>query len=273
MSILDWIRWDSKHSRGGSIIWKALIQAFKVIGNGLAWRVGNGQQFIIGKDPWGNGNYRALPLIITWGIWIARNRLIFDDKWTEPDIVAAQCIGTLQHFPQLKNTKPKRRVGVLELDKSIPWAFFDGPAQGNPLICGGGGIIYWSDQSFLVSRAGLGEGSNNYAEVMSLKLILLLAVEKNIRKINIMGDSLLIINWANKHSECHTLRLRPILEEIHLLVTRFDHISFSHVYREQNELADKVSKEAMGLHLGVWQIEITADQNAYGYYHRPFHEI
>ena len=476
MSVMDWIRWDSKHARGGSIIWKALIKAFEVIRNGLAWRVGNGQQFIIGKDPWAgcgmshllsdplknflqregltflsqvadqasttfwnqgwmsgidigvqgnlaeewdrytqalrvanirlvqrndslvwdhhpsgiyspkagyskltrdmagleeewwwkqlwklqcplkckifywtvitnkapswdnlqkrtftgpgwcilckhseeslyhlfmecdfakrtwagasrmeslssqwsggdmksalhlwimdrnNEKYRALPLIITWGIWGARNRFIFDDRWTEPDIVAAHCVGTLQHFPQVTNSKPKRNVGILEIDRSIPWAFFDGAAQGNPQICGGGGLIYWNDHNFLLSRAGLGEGSNNFAEVMALKLILLLAVEKNIKRINIMGDSQLIINWANKISECHTLRLRPIIEEIYRLAALFDYISFSHVYREQNEQADRVSKEAMGLHLGVWQIEINADQEAYGYYHRPFHE-
>jgi len=219
-----------------------------------------------------NEKYLALPLIITWGIWGARNRFIFEDKWTEPEMVAAHCIGTLQHFPQSTKVKSKRTVGALDLDKTIPWAFFDGAAQGNPQTCGGGGLIFWSDHSFLVSRAGLGAGSNNYAELMALKLILLLAVEKNIKRINIMGDSRIIINWANKSSECHTVRLRPILEEILLLVTRFDHISFSHVFREHNTQADQISKEALGLNLGVWQIEITADQNAYGYYHRPFHE-
>jgi len=476
MGLMDWIRWDSKHSRGGSIIWKALVQAFEVIGKGLAWKIGNGQKFILGRDPWagcgldhllseplrnhlhreglfflsqvadqattsfwnqgwrsgiaigalgdlaeewdrytralkranirlvqrtdtliwdhhpsgiyspkagyskltgdlynveevwwwkkvwkfhcplkcrlfywtvitnkapswenlqkrsfsGPGwcymckqsgeslyhlfmecvyarrtwagacgmdnitlqwsgdsmesalqfwitdgrseKYLALPLIITWGIWCARNRYIFDDKWTEPEMVAAHCLGTLQHFPQSTKAKPKRNLGQLVVDKSIPWAFFDGAAQGNPQSCGGGGIIFWNDHRFLVSRAGLGEGTNNYAELMALKLILLLAVEKHIKRINIMGDSRIIISWANKSAACHIMRLRPILDEILLLVSRFDNITFTHIYREQNTQADLLSKEAVGLLYGVWQIENTTDQNAYGYYHRPFHE-
>jgi len=69
------------------------------------------------------------------------------------------------------------------------------------------------------------------------------------------------------------MRLRPILGEIHHLSTLFDHISFLHVYREQNRRADKLSKEALGLDLGIWQIEHITEQGAYGYYHRPFHEI
>jgi len=125
----------------------------------------------------------------------------------------------------------------------------------------------------LVSRAGLGEGTNNYAEVMALKLIILLAAEMEIKNINIMGDSLVTIKWANKQSDCHIMRLRPIIEEIHQLSSLFDHISFSHVYREHNEHADQLSKEAVGLILGRWQIEYTSEQQAYGYYHRPFHEI
>lgn len=65
-----------------------------------------------------------------------------------------------------------------------------------------------------------------------------------------MGDSLIIIKWANKQHECRVMKLRPIIEEIHHLSTLFDHISFIHVYREQKERVDKLSKEALGLDLG-----------------------
>lgn len=66
---------------------------------------------------------------------------------------------------------------ALELDKSIPWAFFDGAAQGTPMRCGvGGGLIFWDDANYISSRAGLGGGTNNYAELLALKLILLLVV-------------------------------------------------------------------------------------------------
>ena len=40
-SMEDWIRRLEKTHVGGSIFWKAVVKSFDVIGNGLAWRVGN----------------------------------------------------------------------------------------------------------------------------------------------------------------------------------------------------------------------------------------
>jgi hypothetical protein len=47
-----WIRSSQKSLKGASVIWKAIINAFPVIENGLAWKIGNGQHFRLGKDPW-----------------------------------------------------------------------------------------------------------------------------------------------------------------------------------------------------------------------------
>lgn len=44
---------------------------------------------------------RALPLIISWGIWLVRNKMIFQDSRIEPALVAAQSMGILAHFPQI----------------------------------------------------------------------------------------------------------------------------------------------------------------------------
>lgn len=35
-----------------SIVWKATLDAFKVIGQGLSWQVGNNESIRIGRDPW-----------------------------------------------------------------------------------------------------------------------------------------------------------------------------------------------------------------------------
>lgn len=81
----------------------------------------------------------------------------------------------------------------------------------------------------------------------------------DLKYLNIMGDSLVTIKWANKQMDCHIMRLRPIIEDIHQLSSLFDHITFSHVYKEQNDRADQLSKEAVGLNLGSWQIEYTSE--------------
>lgn len=45
-----------------SIIWKAVLSAFSVVEEGLAWKVRNGEKVQIGKDPWvGCGDSFRLP--------------------------------------------------------------------------------------------------------------------------------------------------------------------------------------------------------------------
>ena len=75
------------------------------------------------------------------------------------------------------------------IDKSIPWAYFDGASQDNQRVCGGGGVLYKSDSHYFHFAAGLGSGSNNYAELMSLRLLMLLALEQGCLSLQIFGDS------------------------------------------------------------------------------------
>lgn len=62
----EWIRNPNKKGRNASVVWKATTEAFKVIEQGLAWQVGNGENLRIGKDPWVgcNGNFALSPGLI-----------------------------------------------------------------------------------------------------------------------------------------------------------------------------------------------------------------
>lgn len=62
----DWIRNPVKSKKNASVIWKATVDSFKVIEQGLAWKIGNGRNLKIGKDPWigCNGNYALSPGLI-----------------------------------------------------------------------------------------------------------------------------------------------------------------------------------------------------------------
>ena len=62
--------------------------------------------------------------------------------------------------------------------------------------------------------AGLGEGSNNLAELLSLKLLLIFVAEKGCSTIRIFGDSLNVINWVKKIQTCNDLLLCNILLSI-----------------------------------------------------------
>ena len=61
----------------------------------------------------------------------------------------------------------------MEFDKSVPWGFFDGATKNN--YCGGGALLFLLETHLFELVVGLGEGSNNFAELMSLKLLLIFA--------------------------------------------------------------------------------------------------
>ena len=48
----DFIRRPEKSHAGGSIFWKAMVKSFDVIGDGMAWSIGNGRKIRVGEDPW-----------------------------------------------------------------------------------------------------------------------------------------------------------------------------------------------------------------------------
>lgn len=117
---------------------------------------------------------------------------------------------------------------------------------------------------------GLGRGTNNYAELMSLKLLPLFTREKGIQQLQIFGDSMNVINWTRKHQTCHSIFLCPILEEIFRLLDTFDTVVISHVYRDRNLVADSLSKEGLQLLQGQWHIIETKGEDTNAFYHRPF---
>jgi hypothetical protein len=47
-----------------------------------------------------NHDFKALPLIICWGIWIARNHSIFEEKSTSIAHISIQCLKIFSAYPQ-----------------------------------------------------------------------------------------------------------------------------------------------------------------------------
>ena len=66
------------------------------------------------------------------------------------------------------------------IDKTTPWGCFDGSAAGVPQICGAGSLLYLSDEHYFTFSAGLGLGTNNYAELLALKLLITLALNNGV---------------------------------------------------------------------------------------------
>lgn len=75
-----------------------------------------------------------------------------------------------------------------DIDKS-------GASQGDLSIGGDGGIMFLSDSHFYKFQAGLGRATNNTAELMALKLVLMLAAQKGVQKFQMMGCSRGVSIW------------------------------------------------------------------------------
>ena len=74
---------------------------------------------------------------------------------------------------------PKVRVLVpLEINKGIPWSFFDGASQGEPPLGGSRGVLYLPVLHKIQDKFAPGHCTNNKAELVALHLVLELAFKK-----------------------------------------------------------------------------------------------
>jgi ribonuclease HI len=114
--------------------------------------------------------------------------------------------------------------------------------------------MYLSDNHFFKIKMGLGQGTNNYVELMDLKLLLQFVGEKVVQSIQFFGDSMNVINWACKVQICHNIFLIPILEDIFRFMDSFHSVALKHVYKNQNSIADLISKAGIQLLFGQWHV-------------------
>ena len=65
----------------------------------------------------------------------------------------------------------------------------------------------------------------------------------------------MVIDWANGKSKIKTPNMQHLLTKIKQVMTSFESVSFTHIYREINGEADLLSKPAWALKLGVIEEE------------------
>jgi len=123
---------------------------------------------------------------------------------------------------------------------------FDGASKGNPGLAGFGGIIRNHEGEPLILYYGnIGWDTNNSAELEGLWQGLLLAGGHNFHSLEVEGDSQILINMAKNilngsHAKkiATSWRLEARLEAIELELHRNRAITFTHIKREGNKVAD-----------------------------------
>lgn len=76
-----------------------------------------------------SGKERNIPLLMCWAIWMARNRAIFDQKIPSWPTIVSHILADFVLIPDDPPPSPPRSISLELIDKSFPWAYFDGSAQ------------------------------------------------------------------------------------------------------------------------------------------------
>lgn len=127
--------------------------------------------------------------------------------------------------------------------------YTDGGSRGNPGPSASGFVIM--DQQENVMHQGgayLGITTNNQAEYQAVRLGLEKALTMRAKRVVMRLDSLLVVNQMNGVYKIKNRELWPIHDRIKELVMQFEEVSFSHVRREFNQLADGMVNKILDSH-------------------------
>ena len=123
--------------------------------------------------------------------------------------------------------------------------YFDGCSKGNPGPSGIGAVIYKNGDEISTSCENIGNRTNNESEYCALIIGLEEAIKLDITSLCVYGDSLLVINQANKIYKVKNENLLVLYEKFRALKCKFKYITFTHIYRSHNKRADQLAN--MGL--------------------------
>lgn len=157
----------------------------------------------------------------------------------------------LQEVPYATSTP--QEVEITRDDKkatlSTAVIYSDGGSRGNPGPSAAGFVIM-NDDGEVVSEGGayLGIATNNIAEYQAVYLGLERAQELGIKSVDFRMDSQLVANQMNGVYKIKHPDLAIINNRIHELTTQFNKVTFSHVRREYNKLADGVVNKILDQH-------------------------
>lgn len=117
--------------------------------------------------------------------------------------------------------------------------FADGGSRGNPGPSASGFVLLTMDDE-IIYEGGLyiGITTNNQAEYHAVRLGLEEAKKRGVREIQVYLDSLLVVNQMKGIFKIKNRDLWPIHQNIKELVGDFKKVTFTHVPRELNKLAD-----------------------------------
>jgi ribonuclease HI len=144
--------------------------------------------------------------------------------------------------------EPRKLATNIELDVSEIKIYADGGSRGNPGPSASGyALLTKDDQIIKQNGVYLGITTNNQAEYKALLFALKDAIELESKIVSVFMDSLLVINQMKQIYKIKNRDLIPIHAEITGLLKNFQRVTFTHVPRELNKLADSEVNKCLDL--------------------------
>eukprot|EP00253_Pinus_taeda_P005179 PITA_05179 len=234
----------------------------------------------------------VLPKFVCWQLWLTRNQQIFKETQYSPHQVAAKAKALLLEAAQqqyikedpLLRPEEKRWLAIdllsqkyrtSPLKENLEWRkretddifqswwraqnvttiFFDGASKGNPGVAGAGRVIYFAEGLSSVSFAwGLGEKTNNQAEILGLLKACHIAREKSAKDIQVFRDSEILIKKLIREEYFNNVGLNKILDRLKTVLQSFDSCKFYHILRNSNKEADRMANLGNTLNKGILNV-------------------
>ena len=127
--------------------------------------------------------------------------------------------------------------------------YADGGSRGNPGPSAAGYVIIDSDQE-VIAEGGLylGIANNSLAEYQGVRIGLEKAIELGVKQVHFRLDSMMVVNQMKGFYKVKNRELWPIHERIRELMQHFSLVTFHHVHREFNQLADGMVNKTLDRH-------------------------
>lgn len=176
-------------------------------------------------------------------IWLATHEESM--QITNADHELANTIDALVETPSqnsLDHNDEEKTTHITEVQ-----LYADGGSRGNPGPSASGYVLMdMSNKVALSSGEYLGITTNNQAEYQALKLGLEAALKNfQSREVHVYMDSMLVVNQMKKVFKVKNRDLWPIHDAITAMLPKFDKVTFDHVPRELNRLADAEVNKAL----------------------------
>ncbi len=123
--------------------------------------------------------------------------------------------------------------------------FTDGGSRGNPGPGAIGGVLIHNEKIIETFSQVIGNCTNNQAEYKAIIKGIQIAINLNIKELECFLDSELVVKQLNREFKVKDKDLAVLFVRVWNMKQSFKKITFTHVRREENSLADKLVNEAL----------------------------